>query len=372
MAQRFVNVPWDQQPQEAVGVDPDHPLGRALDAAWIGNDLSGVDVLKGHRVALLSATTIGRTTRGNAFTHTGTAGTAVAVPGEAALPYVQIGYGYFVNAGGAWVQSQLSAAAGGYLSRLALASSTTVTADVRWNFGTQRTLTITLPTTIATPICMALVAYSSSDYRFFANGQQQNGTLNPGTFVSLDRMLPPGDTLNGGLWLTGFGSGAAVSDEDMLRITANPEVELWSMFRRRIWVPVNAAPPDTTAPILSSPTGSGGTLDCSGTVSTDEANGNLYAVATASATAPTGLQVENGQDHTGAAALRVVGPQTVTATGVQTVGSGSVTAGTRYLHYMHKDAAGNRSAVVSSASFVVSAGGGGSAIAVKAFRIIHG
>lgn len=364
MAQRFVNVPWDQQPQEAVGVDPDHPLGRALDAAWIGNDLSGVDVLKGHRVALLSAITIGRTTRGNAFTHTGAAGSAVAVPGEAALPYVQIGYGYFVNAGGAWVQSQLSAAAGGYLSRLALASSTTVTADVRWNFGTQRTLTITLPTTIATPICMALVAYSSSDYRFFANGQQQNGTLNPGTFVSLDRMLPPGDTLNGGLWLTGFGSGAAVSDEDMLRITANPEVELWSMFRRRIWVPVNAAPPDTTAPVLTSAVGTAtGTTTATIGATTDEGNGTLYGFVSTSATPPSDADLKAG---TGAV---WAGSTTVSSTGAKTLSATGLTASTSYYaHLLHSDAAANDSNTVTSAQFTTSAPGALPIVPLRAFR----
>lgn len=109
---------------------------------------------------------------------------------------------------------------------------------------------------------------------------------------------------------------------------------------------------DTTPPTLTSPTGSGGALACSGSVSTDEANGTLYAVATASATSPSAAQVKAGQDHTGAAALRVVS-QAVSATGVQTVVSGSVTSGTRYLHYMHEDAATNQSTVSSSASFVV-------------------
>lgn len=241
MAQRSVWVPWDQQPQEYAPVDPDHPLGRALDAAWIGNDLGGVDVLKGHKVSLLSGVTIANTTRGKAFAHTGTSGSVVAIPGEASLPYVQVGYGYFNTAGGAWILSSLNTAAGGYTSRLALASSTTVALDIRWNFGTSRTLTITLPTTLNTPICVALVAYSSTDYRFFCNGQQQNGTLSPGTFGSLDRMFGPGDTINGGVWFTGFGSGVAVSDADMLDITANPEAKLWGMFQRRIWVPVTAS-----------------------------------------------------------------------------------------------------------------------------------
>lgn len=119
---------------------------------------------------------------------------------------------------------------------------------------------------------------------------------------------------------------------------------------------------DTTAPTLSSPTGTGGTLAGSGTVSSaNDANGTLYAVVTASATAPTAAQVKLGQDHTGAAALRVVS-QAVSATGVQTIASGSITAGTRYFHYMHEDAAANQSAVVSSASFVVAASGAATAV----------
>lgn len=114
---------------------------------------------------------------------------------------------------------------------------------------------------------------------------------------------------------------------------------------------------DVTPPTLTSSTGTGGVGVCSGSVSTDEGNGTLYAVATASATAPSAAQVKAGQDHTGAAALRVVS-QAVSATGVQTIVSGGVTAGTRYMHYMHEDAATNQSSVSSSASFTVTAGGG--------------
>lgn len=117
-----------------------------------------------------------------------------------------------------------------------------------------------------------------------------------------------------------------------------------------------AAAGDTTPPTLTSPSGTGGALTCSGSVSTDEGNGTLYAVATASATAPSAAQVKAGQDHTGAAALRVVS-QAVSGTGVQSISSGSVTAGTRYWHFMHEDSAANQSAVVSSASFTVTSGG---------------
>lgn len=116
-----------------------------------------------------------------------------------------------------------------------------------------------------------------------------------------------------------------------------------------------ATGPDVTPPTLSGPTATGGTLSCSGSVTTNEGNGTLYTAFTASATAPTALQVESGQDNTGAAALRA-DSQAVNSAGAQSVPSGSITAGTRYAHYMHKDAAGNRSAVVTSASFTVSSG----------------
>lgn len=112
---------------------------------------------------------------------------------------------------------------------------------------------------------------------------------------------------------------------------------------------------DTTPPTLTSPSGTGGTLACSGSVSTNESGGTLYAVVTASATAPSAAQVKAGQDHAGASALRVVS-QAVSATGTQTISSGSVTAGTRYWHYMHEDEAANQSTVASSASFSVSSG----------------
>lgn len=109
---------------------------------------------------------------------------------------------------------------------------------------------------------------------------------------------------------------------------------------------------DTTAPILSSPTGAQtGTTTASGGVTTDEANGTLYAVCTTSATAPTALQVEAGQNQAGAAAPYATN-QAITTAGAKTVGATGLTPGTTYYwHFMHKDGAGNRSTVVSSSSF---------------------
>lgn len=112
---------------------------------------------------------------------------------------------------------------------------------------------------------------------------------------------------------------------------------------------------DDIAPTLSSATGTGSTLTSAGGVTTDEASGTLYMVTTASATAPTKAQVKAGQDHTGVAALRV-SSVAVSSTGAKTFSAASCTAGTRYNHYMHEDAAANQSNVVSSASFVVGSG----------------
>jgi hypothetical protein len=151
------------------------------------------------------------------------------------------------------------------------------------------------------------------------------------------------------LWNYGFSANA------VKRYAEQPS---WaSLYEpRRIMVPVVAGGGDVTPPSLSSPAGAGGLGVCSGTVSTNEGNGTLFAVATASATQPSIAQIKAGQDHTGAAALRAVS-QAVTATGTQTIASGAITggAGTRYWHFVHTDAAANDSARVSSAGFSVTA-----------------
>ena len=95
---------------------------------------------------------------------------------------------------------------------------------------------------------------------------------------------------------------------------------------------------DTTAPVLSLPTGTK-TADTtgSGTVTTDEGNGTLYFWATENATET-------------AAAIKASGDsQAVSASGVQNVSFTGLTAGTDYFaHYVHDDDASNESNVVSS------------------------
>ena len=121
-----------------------------------------------------------------------------------------------------------------------------------------------------------------------------------------------------------------------------------------------AAPSDTQAPTLSSPTGTQtGPTTADGTVSTDEANGTLFAIVSTSATPPSVAQIQAGNDSTGSAAAFAVGSgagQAVSATGVQNVSATGLTASTAYFwHYQHQDAAANDSTVVSSAQFTTAA-----------------
>lgn len=112
------------------------------------------------------------------------------------------------------------------------------------------------------------------------------------------------------------------------------------------------APPDTTAPTLSSPTGTKtGANTATGTVSTNEANGTLSVVVTTSATKPSIAQVRAGQTNTGSAAPWS-GNQAVSSTGTKTANATGLTPSTAYYyHFQHRDAAGNDSTVETSASF---------------------
>jgi hypothetical protein len=96
--------------------------------------------------------------------------------------------------------------------------------------------------------------------------------------------------------------------------------------------------PDTTAPVLSSPTATAtGPTTASGTVSTDEGNGTLYFLMSTNATEL-------------AATVKAAGSQAVAGTGVQNVTFTGLTASTNYYaHYVHTDAATNDSDRVSSA-----------------------
>lgn len=114
---------------------------------------------------------------------------------------------------------------------------------------------------------------------------------------------------------------------------------------------------DTTAPILTSPTdAANGQTASTGSVTTDEANGTLYWVVTTSSTAPSAAQVKNGLDATGSPSDGDANSQAVTVAGVQNITPSGLTASTSYTtHFMHEDAAGNQSSVVSASGFTTSA-----------------
>lgn len=116
----------------------------------------------------------------------------------------------------------------------------------------------------------------------------------------------------------------------------------------------NPTPPvDTTAPTLSLPLASANGSDGATliSVSTDEDNGTLYWGIYPTASTPTAADVVAGTGAT------VNGSQSVTATGLQLVPDQTgLTASTAYkVHFVHDDAAANRSAVSTSSEFTTDA-----------------
>lgn len=113
---------------------------------------------------------------------------------------------------------------------------------------------------------------------------------------------------------------------------------------------------DSTAPVLTSAAGTTtGSTTATGSVSTNEGNGTMYAVVTTSATTPSKAQVKAGQNHAGAAAT-FADDVTVDAIGTWAFAATGLTANTAYYwHFMHEDAATNQATVVSSTSFTTDA-----------------
>lgn len=125
---------------------------------------------------------------------------------------------------------------------------------------------------------------------------------------------------------------------------------------------------DQTAPTLTLPVGAAtGQTTATVGATTNENDGTLYGVVTASATPPTGAQVKAGQGANGAAAA-FAGSVAVSSTGAKTIAATGLTASTAYYaHLCHEDASGNRSAVVTSAQFTTQAapGGGGGPVTLS-------
>lgn len=104
-------------------------------------------------------------------------------------------------------------------------------------------------------------------------------------------------------------------------------------------------------PTLTSPVGTATGKDAATVgATTDTASGTLYAVVSSSATVPTGVQIEAGQDHTGSAA-DAAGNVAVASTGAKTIAVTGISSDVaRYAHLVHKDGS-DYSNIVTSASF---------------------
>ena len=114
----------------------------------------------------------------------------------------------------------------------------------------------------------------------------------------------------------------------------------------------DTTPPTVSASTTTSISSSGATIGAT----TDEATGTMYAIACTSATPPSVPQIQAGQDSASAAAA-YAGNQTISSTGAKTFSATGLAPSTTYYHYeQHKDAAGNDSTVLASASFTTSVG----------------
>ncbi|RIV82943.1 hypothetical protein D2V17_14165 [Aurantiacibacter xanthus] len=110
---------------------------------------------------------------------------------------------------------------------------------------------------------------------------------------------------------------------------------------------------DVIAPTLSSPTdAANGTDAMTGSVSTNEGNGTLYWFISTSPTPPSAANLKAG---VGAVAA---GSQAVSATGTQNISNSGLSAETTYYtHFLHRDDAGNDSAIATSDGFTTEAEG---------------
>lgn len=217
------------QPQYAAQLDRSHPLGAVLDHVFLGTQLDGRDIAGGMIAPPPSSTVIDSRPQGRTLVGNGTAGTKVAITGVNKYPIIVFGYGYFGTSANNWELVALSSSGLGYSCVLRLQSSSAVEFQVQFNYGTLRSLSVTVPAVLNVPFCMIGQILSETDQRFYVNGQMTTNTSSPGTLGSFDRISPPSSNLTGGLWASGVGVGRSMPDAAALAITANPSL-MWGMF----------------------------------------------------------------------------------------------------------------------------------------------
>lgn len=150
-------------------------------------------------------------------------------------------------------------------------------------------------------------------------------------------------------------SGAIAYKVQTTAAAINPQ---WTISSGNVGTPAIAAfkAAVVAAPVLTGPTGTqtGATTATIG-VTTDVANGVLYAVVTTSATQPSIAQIKAGQNNGGTAAA-YASSQTITTTGAKTFSATGLTASTAYYaHFVHTDASSTDSNRSTSSSFTTAA-----------------
>lgn len=170
---------------------------------------------------------------------------------------------------------------------------------------------------------------SSVSVRIWADGSAEPATWQVGTT----------DTAISAAGWVGFAYGAVSGPGN-----AGANVDWFSVGTNGDSAQSYSAPADTAAPELTSPSATAtGATTASGSVTTDEANGTLYYLASANASESV-------------ATVKAGSSQAVTAIGAQPVTVTGLTASTPYyLHFVHADAAANDSAVATSPQFTTDA-----------------
>ncbi len=151
-----------------------------------------------------------------------------------------------------------------------------------------------------------------------------------------------------------YGGGTPTGRPQYQRVTSTASIPLtWTAGSAQNhavggWAFAEAAGGDTTAPVLTSPTGTAtGSSTATVGATTDEGNGTLYAVVDTVTTTPSQAELENGLDGDGGAATWD-DSQVISSTGVKTFNVTGLAPNTQYSYFIgHKDAAGNFSNIVS-------------------------
>ncbi|MCP3669204.1 MAG: hypothetical protein GY814_01955 [Gammaproteobacteria bacterium] len=201
-----------------------------------------------------------------------------------------------------------------------------------------------------------IVAYNSITTGFFDNntigwGDASNNASDDGTHPGTDGVLITADPFEADGYTPSQGGQLDAAGIDV-GVILGADGQPFALFPA-IGAYPTYIPSDSVAPILTNPTSEGDFQGLLCKVDTDEAYGVLFAVATDTATKPEPEQVEAGQDHLGATA-NDSNLSTVTTAGSQSLLMGNVEVGsTQYVHFVHKDASGNYSLVVTAASIVV-------------------